>query len=148
MIPLAQAVKMAYHQIRQAWLHDTHENQSPLALVLYPERDQTQIRVCHAATWRAKNQRAFVLSSVRARVGKANGPCRGRTQTPMALMTPAPRTCLRYRIKPAEQNHAVMHSDWPTIRALDRLNEALMAAVAFEGGRELHSGMHSGSPYL
>lgn len=37
--------------------------------------------------WKAKNQMGFLLSTVRAQIDAANGPCRGRTHVPMRLLT-------------------------------------------------------------
>ena len=55
------------------------------------------------------------------------GQCRGRTHVPIALTgNPALRPCLRDREN--EQRKTTHCSDWPTIRALDRSNEAAHGA--------------------
>lgn len=41
----------------------------------------------HAVTWKAKNHRGFLISTVRAQIDKANGPCIGRTHLHMRLLT-------------------------------------------------------------
>ena len=76
-MPYNQGVK------RSGMAQANHQDPSGLGSLT---RKGHRLCLCHAATWRAKNQMGFLLFRVRALIGKAKGPCHGCTHVVMRLL--------------------------------------------------------------
>lgn len=120
---------------------DAHRYNHSLVNVLDPLRQFASRALAHAfqpvhagggsSTGNAA-ARAFLRFSVRARIGTANGPCRGRTQDSDGALSPGASAFRRDRSKPAFD---AFH-EWAAIGSLDKTNTTLRCRVGLRQDQE------------